>query len=333
MTQYSHSKITVSIIIPIYGVELFIERCAMSLMEQTLQDVEFIFVDDCTPDKSMDVLQNVLNKYPERGHQIHILRHKKNKGLPAARNTGLSVAQGEYVFHCDSDDFLEPTILEKMYHTAKEEDADFVWCDWFLSYENKERVMRMPQYETVQDALQSMLAGGMKYNVWNKLMKRSLYTENNISFSTGHSMGEDMTMIRLCACAKKVAHVAEPLYHYVRTNGEAMTQSVSEAKIADMRYNIDETIDFLKGREIVELDKWIALFQLQSKFPFLITDDDSLLTHWKMLYPEANRFIGQNPYESSRAKMLQYLAKNGQFWLVKLYYLFVYKVIYRLLYH
>lgn len=323
----------ISIIIPIFGVERFIERCIESLMQQTLQYIELIFVDDCTPDKSMNVLQNILNKYPKREHQVHILKHEKNKGLPAARNTGLAVATGEYIFHCDSDDFLEPDMLEEMYKTAKEKDADLVWCDWYMSYENNEREMKMPDYNSPEEALHSMLAGGMKYNVWNKLVKRSLYTDNNITFPEGHSMGEDMTMIRLAACAERVAHVSKPLYHYVRTNGEAMTQSVSEAKIADMQYNISETVDFLRQRSMEEADKWTALFKLQSKFPFLITDDNQILSHWKELYPEANKFIGQNPYESVRARGLQYLAKYNMFWLIKLYYKIVYKIIYKALYH
>lgn len=323
----------VSVIVPIHGVERFIKHSAESLMSQTLDNVEYIFVDDCTPDNSINVLNDVIAQFPEREGAIRILHHEINQGLPAARNTGLAVAKGEYVFHCDSDDFLEPDMLEEMYKTAKEKDADFVWCDWYLSYENSEREMKMPGYDSAEEALHGMLAGGMKYNVWNKLVKRSLFTENKISFPAGHSMGEDMTMIRLMACAKNVAYVPKALYHYVRTNGEAMTQSISESKIADMQHNINETIEFLNQRSIENLDKWAALFKLQSKFPFLITDENKIIGHWKELYPEANGFIGQNPYESGRAKALQYLAKYNMFWIIKLYYKIIYKVIYKVLYH
>ena len=96
----------VSVIIPIYKVEKYVCRCAETLMQQTLEDVEYIFVDDATPDKSMEVLSTVLAKYPHREEQIHIIHHKKNQGLPAARNSGLRIATGEYVFHCDSDDYV-----------------------------------------------------------------------------------------------------------------------------------------------------------------------------------------------------------------------------------
>ncbi|MDE6509077.1 MAG: glycosyltransferase, partial [Muribaculaceae bacterium] len=87
----------VSVIAPVYGVESFIGRAVESMMAQTLDDVEFIFVDDCTPDGSVSVLRDVVVRYPER--QVRILRHDVNRGLPAARNTGLDVARGEYIFH------------------------------------------------------------------------------------------------------------------------------------------------------------------------------------------------------------------------------------------
>lgn len=330
-----HSKtyyMKITVVIPIYGVEKFIGRCVESLMKQTLREVEYIFVDDCTPDRSIEILNDVVARFPERKEHVRILHHEVNKGLPAARNTGMAVAQGEYVFHCDSDDFLEPTMLEEMYLAAKAADADYVWCDWFLSYEDSERYMKMPEYGQADEAMKSMLAGGMKYNVWNKLVRRSLYVENDIRFPDGHSMGEDMTMIRLVACAKRVASVPKALYHYVRTNGEAMTQSMSERKIEDMKHNIASTIEFISKKKL-GMDQWFGLFKLQAKYPFLISDDNQSLRYWKELYPESNRFIGQNPYESGRAMLLQRLAKHDVFWAIKLYYKIVYCIIYKVLYH
>ena len=117
-------KVAVSVIVPVYKVEAFIGRCIRSLMEQTLREVEFIIVDDCSPDRSIAVAEAVMQNYPERHAQVHLIHHEVNKGLPAARNTGLAVAKGEYVFHCDSDDFIEPVMLEKLYDEAKRQDAD-----------------------------------------------------------------------------------------------------------------------------------------------------------------------------------------------------------------
>lgn len=196
----------VSVIVPIYGVEAFIERCARSLMEQTLDGVEYIFVDDASKDGSIVLLKKVMEKYPAKNKAVSIIIHEKNKGLPAARNTGLEKANGEYIFHCDGDDFIESNALELLYNAAKENEADIVWCDWYLTFKKNERRMSEPSFVEPIDALKSMLGGGMKYNVWNKLVRRKLYTENSIYFPEGYGMGEDMTMILLFAYAHKVYH-------------------------------------------------------------------------------------------------------------------------------
>ena len=94
----------VSVIVPIYNVSLYVEKCARSLMEQTLEDIEYIFVDDCTPDNSLQILEETIKDYPHRQRQIKIVRHEVNRGLTSARNSGLSCVTGDYVAHCDSVD-------------------------------------------------------------------------------------------------------------------------------------------------------------------------------------------------------------------------------------
>lgn len=96
----------VSILVPVYGVEKYIERCARSLFEQTYDNIEYIFVDDCTKDRSIEILQKVLEDYPNRKNQVKILHHDKNRGLSAARNTALDASTGDYLMHVDSDDYL-----------------------------------------------------------------------------------------------------------------------------------------------------------------------------------------------------------------------------------
>lgn len=322
----------VSVIIPIYKVEKFIGRCVESLMKQTLDDVEYIFVDDATPDKSMEVLNEVLKKYPARAGRISVVKHDVNKGLPAARNTGLALAHGEYVFHCDSDDFVELAMLEKLYNAANDNDADIVWCDWFLSFEKNERYMKQPEFSTAFEALKSMLGGGMKYNVWNKLVKRSLYTDNEILFPAGHGMGEDMTIIMLFAHARKVKYVPQAFYHYVKLNTSAFSSTISDRHWIDLRYNLDRTICYVSKIYNNKLEREIAFFKLEAKFPFLIMGNSKLFRLWKEWYPEANRYILQNKNISFRSRMLQWFAWKGQFWIVWLYEIVISKIIYGIIY-
>lgn len=323
----------VSVVIPVFKVRNFIERCACSLFEQTLKDVEYIFVDDASPDDSIDIVKACIGRYPERKEQVRILVHEQNQGLPAARNTGLAVATGEYVFHCDSDDFVEREMLEEMYNAAKTQDADVVYCDFYLSFEKNERYMSNPVYETAEDMFKKGLLGGaMKYNVWNKLVRRSLYTDNAITFPAGHGMGEDMTMIRLAACAKSVAYVPKAFYHYVKLNSNAYSATMSERHKVDILFNVNQTVDFLQNKFGDALDKEIAFFKLNTKLPFLITDDESQYAVWKEWWPEANKYICENKNQSIRTRFVQWMAWKEQWWAIKLYYRVVFKFVYGVIY-
>ena len=322
----------VSVIIPIYKVERFIERCVLSLMEQTLDEVEYIFVDDASPDGSVNILREVVERYPSRKDCVKIITHSENKGLPAARNTGLAEVTGEYVFHCDSDDYVELDMLETLYAKAKSEDADMVWCDFFLTFEKNERYMKQPSYTTPNEALKAMLSGAMKYNVWNKLVKRELYIDNKITFPAGYGMGEDMTMMMLCANARKVAYVPRAFYHYVKLNTGAFSQTYSDRHLVELKHNVQRIVDYMQVKFGSDIEQELAFFKLDVKFPFLITDDSRKYFVWQEWYPEANKYIGKNKLISARSNALQWLVWKGQFWVVKLYYILINKFIYGVIY-
>ena len=105
----------VSVIIPVYNVEKYIEKCARSLFEQTLDDIEYIFIDDCSPDNSMLVLSKVLKSYPKREAQVRIIRNPENKGVAYSRTIGMKAATGEYMIHCDPDDWVDKELYQNMY--------------------------------------------------------------------------------------------------------------------------------------------------------------------------------------------------------------------------
>lgn len=317
-------RVWVSVIIPVYRVEAYIERCARSLMEQTLEEVEFIFVDDASPDGSMGVLERVLKDYPERQGQVQILHHDQNKGLPAARNTGLTTATGEYVFHCDSDDYLEHDALASMYEAAIKADADIIYTDWYLTYPEKERLMRCPAYNTPDEVLRGLLHGTMKYNVWNKLVKRKLYNDNdngktNGTFPSGHGMGEDMTMILLFAKARRVAYLPKGTYHYMRQNENAFTAShsgMTSIQYDDLRFNAQRVIDALTG---IVPEEDMACFKLNVKYPFLISDRREDYERWQQWFPEANRYIASHRV-SRRARLLERCARSHFYMPLRLHY-------------
>lgn len=310
----------ISIIIPIYGVENYVERCARSLFLQDLNEcVEFIFVDDATPDGSMQRLEKVIEEFPSRIPQIQIVNHPENKGLPDARNTGLGIARGEYILHVDSDDYVEPSMLSAMLAKAREEEADVVFCDWYLDLGYRERRMYEPSVPTPHRAVCKMLSGGMKFNVWNKLVSSRLYKDYCIKFPYGNGMGEDMTMILLCAHAKKISHLSEALYHYVKVNTEAFSKTYSDVHLTQLKYNVNRVSTYLIQYFDGEYVSQLPFLKLEAKFPFLLMANNKYLQLWTEWYPEANRWILKNSSVSFRNRIVQWCAYHRLWFLVKAY--------------
>ncbi|QKF63251.1 glycosyltransferase, family 2 [Campylobacter mucosalis] len=233
-------KYDVSIIVPIYNVENFIEKCATSLMKQDYESIEFIFVNDCTLDKSMEVLSQTLNKYPNRKDDIKIINKPQNEGLPQARKTGFENSNGEFVLHIDSDDWIEPNMVSKMYQKANDNNADIVCCDYFLNYHNKQ-VYRSHNYIGANfsdfkrnDYIKSILAMYVSVALWDKLIARKLYKD--VIFPTS-SHGEDTILcLQLFLNANKILHLNEAFVHYNRTNSNSLsTRNFSKQEIESFK--------------------------------------------------------------------------------------------------
>lgn len=325
--------INVSVIIPVYGVELYIERCCRSLFEQTLSvGVEYIFIDDASKDRSIEILESVIAEYSEHLHDVKIIHHQSNKGLPAARNTGLRCAKGEYVMHVDGDDYLEKNALELFYNAAKSNDADVVWSDYYIAFENKKRLIKQPIFYTPQDAVRGMLRGTMKYNVWNKLCRRSLYTDNGIVFPEGQSMGEDLTMIMVFLNARKCAYVDCALYNYVQSPNQ-MTATYTEDKFNSLRYNCYRISQYI-DRNFSEADyrsEYSALKQLM-KWPFLLDGKYSSYRRWHQWFPESDDFIWQTKGVNIRIKFIEWCAAKHLLPIIWMHYILVIKFYYGIVY-
>lgn len=204
----------ISVIVPVYGVEKYIERCARSLFEQSLDDIEYIFVDDCSPDKSISILRTVLNEYPQRISSVTIMRHDKNKGLPAARKTGIKAATGAYVIQCDSDDWIDSDLYEKLYLTAMKDNSDVAICGC-IETNGVNPIGKKPIGKNIiaSECITDMLHEKMWWSLCNKLYKRDLFKEDLLYPQDG--MGEDMCLtMQLFLHAKKVSYVHDKYYYY-----------------------------------------------------------------------------------------------------------------------
>lgn len=326
-------EIKISILVPVYGVETYIGRCAESLLGQTLQQgVELIFINDATTDRSIDILREAVAAHPEYQGEVRIVEHEANKGLPAARNTGLAAARGEYVVHIDGDDFAEPRMLELLYAAASANNADFVWCNYYITFSEKKKLMEQPRFAEPLDAVRGMLRGSMKYNVWNKMCRRSLYTDNDIRFPEGNAMGEDLTMIMVALNARRCAFVGDALYNYVQNDGQ-MTADYDERKLRALRANCDRLRDYINTRfPALGLESENAALCQLMKWPFLLDGRLSSYRRWHEWFPESNRYIWQTRGINSRIKLVEWCAARHLFPLVWLHYILVIRMYYGLIY-
>lgn len=235
----------ISIIVPVYNVEKYIERCVRSVLEQTYGQLDIIFVDDCSIDQSLSILIRTVREYPERQGQVQVIRHKENKGLAAARKTGLHAALGEYVMQFDSDDYVATDIVEKLYSCAKKENADVTICDFNYVYPDRTEYRPVNPSLDNLECMKQVLTGEVHSSVCNKLIRKSLYFDNWILPTEGLDMREDLSvMYKLLYYAKKIAYLPEPLYYYVQNQGSLSSPQMNTKQQADAIKLLEQMEEF-----------------------------------------------------------------------------------------
>lgn len=223
-TQY-----LVSICVPIYGVEKYIERCAISLFEQTYPNIEYIFINDSTPDKSIEILESVIQKYPNRKPYVRIITHEKNRGLSAARNTAVDAVRGEFLMHVDSDDWIDKNCVRLCVEKQIKTEADIISTDILRIGKNKTIVNHIPNFSSKKDFIFALISHTIPNNIWGRLIRTSLYKNNNIKVEGGVNFSEDLNVMpRLAYFASKVEIVSQPMYMYECRNQNSYTSNFSE---------------------------------------------------------------------------------------------------------
>lgn len=239
----------VSIIVPIYNVEKYLDRCMQTLINQTLQDIEIIMVDDGSPDNC----PKLCDKYAQKDNRIKVI-HKRNGGLSDARNAGLEIATGEYVAFIDSDDYTSIEAYETLYNKAKETNADIVYAGFTMhnsdGTENKCFVLnQIWEGKNIIPFLKSMIFDTKKdidtiwMSVWNGIYKRNIIEKNNIRFlSEREYLSEDILFhIMLIPLCKKIVCIPYTFYHYCY-NGISLTHSSFNTKKIDCNFRLFELL-------------------------------------------------------------------------------------------
>lgn len=279
--------IKISVIIPVYNVEAYLNRCLDSVCNQTLSDIEIICVDDCSPDNSIDIL----NQYAKTDSRIKIIQKDKNGGLSAARNSGLDIAKGDYIYFLDSDDWIDLDYLDVMYNAAINHDVEVVVNDNVISEKKGSSIPY--NHISSKDFTNNTLLNAMEnidkilWNVWSKLYKKSFIDKHNFKFPEGYINEDLYFQLITFPYLNNIAFIKESNYHYLdRENGIMNTNNDKEISIIKI---YDIVYDFYKQHNL--LDKKVKLLAVM---PYFKIDSEEKYNTFKSYFTKAEDYINKN---------------------------------------
>lgn len=299
----------ISIIMPVFNASRYLNKALDSVIQQTLQSWELIAIDDGSKDSS----GAILDKYALGDSRIRVV-HQSNHGVAATRQLGVSLAQGDYCIHIDSDDWVEPDYLSSLLHKVEESDADMVWCDCFV---DEDSIWRMPCAEDADAMIRGILTQKYWGSLCNRLIKTGICQDINIKFPDC-TMWEDMAfLVQNLQLCKRIVYLPRALYHY-RMNLDSLTHTQSLKDIsAEHRKAINSIYSFLQkeghiNKYIYEL-RGLQLFAIRD-----FIDDKRFLDYNAFLntYPEAIAHINEYPDYPWRLKSSAWLLQHRLAWFV-----------------
>lgn len=317
----------VSVIVPVYGVEKYIERCVRSLMEQTLDCIEFIFVDDCSPDGSVNIIEQVVHEYKThllREHKIvRIERMDVNQGQAAVRKYGMLLATGDYVIHCDSDDWVDKDMYRILYEQAIKHDYDMVWCDYYRSDGNHHKVISQYCDSNKIQLLQSFLDSTLIGSVWNRLYKRRFHMSPNFIFPKDN-MTEDLAIvIQVVLQCKTFCYVPNPLYYYYYNTDSICMSSNKDLILKNLQGVINNTSIILNTINRFGLSEKMESYIICKKcrnrdvlIPLL--NQRKYRKLWFATYPEVNKYLFTNQHLSMQFKIRAICLLTGTYFIYNL---------------
>ena len=284
------NKYKISVIIPVYGVEKYIDKCLNSLVKQSLKEIEIIVVNDGTKDNSQEIIDKYVKKYPDKVKSFI----KENGGQGSARNYGLEKANGEYIGYVDGDDFIEKDMYKKLYNKAKELNYDIVVCgNYNVSEDYKTRNIDVfiNNYNT---DLENILFGKMA--VWNKIYKKDILINNKLEFKQKVWYEDLAFTLKAIINSNSYAFVDEPLYDYLIREGSTMNNS-----------NVKRNLEILEAfDDILLYIKKNKKKEYLNKIEFLAIDHIYISAIVRVLRAKADNNIKKETID----RLINYMSEN-----------------------
>jgi len=301
--QNAENPSSVSVIVPVYNAENYIEQCALSLFQQTYKGIEYIFINDASTDNSLETLKSVSAKYPNL--KIHIVDIQKNIGASSARIAGINIANSEYTTFCDSDDWLEHTAIEEMVNCAHLTESDVIATPFYINTLSKERILNFPQ-DNICD-LNTIPLNFLHFSLCNKLFKTSLLKQNLPL--DGIDCWEDLSIVsRIYSQKIKVSLLNTPFYHYRKHKHRSLTSASNEHQLEERLKYTEFLIEWFSNHNLSSsYNRFLNHLKFTAKIKMLRTQPKQF-KRWKSTYPESNRFIMSYKDIPFRYRILFYIA-------------------------
>ena len=241
---------TVTILVPVYGVEKYIAECVESLFTQTYSDIEYVFCDDCTPDRSIEVLREVMERYPERKEHVRIIHNDNNKGIGGTRLLLVSQVMTDAFFFVDSDDVLPPNAVNALVNKMKETDTDIVDGAYAIYVDEKAGKVITPPHDEPSKYLDKILCQNIILpRVWGRLYKSTVLQKVKDLFIEGIDFAEDICATNRLACVTSRSWTDDVVYHYRTDNINSYTRNITKRNVLSYFRAMSVVLSFYHQRK------------------------------------------------------------------------------------
>jgi glycosyltransferase involved in cell wall biosynthesis len=308
-------NIKVSVLVPFYNVEKYVGRCVDSLFNQSYKNIEYIFVNDCTPDRSLEIINQYIDKYSIRD-KCKIINHPHNQGISSSRNDCLDNATGDYLLFIDSDDYIDQDMVEQLVNAAVRDDADISGCGYIEEYDDHSVVIPQKYTNDYKEMLKAITILTIKGVMWKLLIKRSIIEDNHIRFMPEKNMVDDyLFCCQIFYYSQRFTGVDKCMYHYIQFNPNNYSQR-SFYNINHQAEAIKETEKFYKEKGIYDVvEKEIYLRKFIAKKPLLMDNKCIDVKKWREIFPECNDAWKELNFSIGNRIIFQ-LASSPLYWLV-----------------
>lgn len=283
-------NVKVSILVPFYKVENYVGRCIESLFTQTYKNVEYVFVNNCTPDNSMVIINEYIEKYGV-ADKCKMIVHDENLGISASRNDCLDNMTGDYFLFVDSDDYIDKDMVELLVEAAIKENADISGCGYIEEF--ADHSVEHPQKYTNDhnEMMRAITLLTIKGVIWKLLVRSTIVTDHRdeVRFIPDRNMVDDyLFCCQIFYYAKRFASVDRCMYHWIQYNPNNYTHTTVFA-VESQAAAIRKTEDFYREKGVCDVVKTeLMKRKFISKLPLLFDKDCFDVIRWRNLFPESN---------------------------------------------